>query len=118
MNHEQFGRFTGQTLRLEPPAFGPDGALVDDDWTVVGVDRASRSATPRNLTRGGEIVVGFDHVRGYDADPARGHGFGFLNMLCQIRIVRDAAISGRPIPARPGVVAAPELHPCQDSLGD
>ena len=98
-------------MRLEPPAFGPDGAPVDDDWTVANVDRAGGSATLRNLTRGGEIVVGFDHVRGYDTDPARGQGFGFLNMLWQIRIARDGSISGRPIPVRPGVVAAPEFRP-------
>ncbi len=111
MNHEQFGRCAGQTLRLEPPAFGPDSAPVDDDWTVANVDRAGGSATLRNLTRGGEIVVGFDHVRGYDTDPARGQGFGFLNVLWQIRIARDGSMSGRPIPVRPGVVAAPEFRP-------
>lgn len=111
MNHEQFGRCEGQTLRLEPPALGADGLPVDDDWTVANVDRAARSATLRNLTRGGEVVVGFDHVRSYDTDPARGRNFGFLNMLWQIRITRDGSISGRPIPVRPGMVAAPEFHP-------
>ncbi|MGH9347908.1 MAG: hypothetical protein ACRD26_11660 [Vicinamibacterales bacterium] len=55
--------------------------------------------------------MGFDHVRSYDTDPARGQGFGFLNMLWQIRIARDGSISGRPIPARPGVAPGPELHP-------
>jgi hypothetical protein len=111
MNHEQFGRCAGQTLRLEPPAVGPDGAPIDDDWTVANVDPAGGSATLRNLTRGGEVVVGFDHVRGYDTDPARGQGFGFLNMLWQIRIARDGSITGRPIPARPGVAPGPDFHP-------
>jgi hypothetical protein len=111
MNHEQFGRCAGQTLRLEPPAVGPDGAPIDDDWTVANVDRAGGSATLRNLTRGGEIVVGFDHVMGYDTDPARGQGFGFLNMLWQIRIARDGSITGRPIPARAGVAPGPDFLP-------
>lgn len=97
MNHEQFGRCAGQTLRLEPPAVGPDGAPIDDDWTVANVHLAGGSATLRNLTRGGEVIVGFDHVRGYDTDPARGQGFGFLNMLWQIRIASDGSITGRPI---------------------
>jgi hypothetical protein len=111
MNHEQFGRCAGQALRLEPPALGADGVPVDDDWTVATVNRASGSATLRNLTRGGDVVVGFDHVRSYDTDPARGQGFGFLNTLWQIRIARDGSISGRPIPVRPGVAPAPEFHP-------
>lgn len=111
MNHEQFGRCAGQTLRLEPPAIGPDGAPVDDDWTVANVDRGAGAATLRNLTRGGAVVIGFDHVRSYDTDPARGQGFGFLNMLWQIRIARDGAIDGRPIPVRPGVVPGPQFNP-------
>lgn len=99
----------GADLRLEPPAVGPDGAPNRRRLDVTNVDRAGGSATLRNLTRGGEVVVGCDHVRGYDTDPARGQGFGFLNMLWQIRIARDGSITGRPIPARPGVAPGPDF---------
>lgn len=111
MNHDQFRRCIGQTLRLEPQAIGPANRPVDDDWTVTEVDQPNRSATLRNLTRGGDVVVGFDHVRGYDTDPARGQNFGFLTMLSQIRIGRDGTITGRPIAPRPGAAPAPELNP-------
>jgi hypothetical protein len=111
MNHDQFRRCIGQRLRLEPQALGPDGREVDDDWAVTGVDQPNRSATLRNLTRGGDIVVGFDHVMGYDSDPARGQNFGFLTMLSRIRIAPDGAITGRPIPPRGGVAPAPEFNP-------
>ena len=81
MNHEQFKKCIGQTLRLEPAAIGPDGRPTDDDWEVVESDDSRKAATLHNRTRGGEAVVGFDHVKNYDSDPARGTGFGFLNML-------------------------------------
>jgi hypothetical protein len=81
MNHDQFKKCVGQTLRLEPPAIGPDGRPTDDDWEVVGADDARKAATLRNRTRGGEVIVGFDHVKNYDSDPARGGKCGFLNML-------------------------------------
>jgi hypothetical protein len=111
MNQDQFRRCIGQTLRLEPRAIGPDDRPVDDDWTVVDVDAQRKAATLRNLTRGGELIVGFDHVKGYDSDPARGDGFGFLNMLWQVRIERDGGISARPIPARASAAPGPEFDP-------
>jgi len=111
MNREYFERCMGQTLRLEPRANGPDGLPVDDDWTVANIDRAAQSATLRNVTRGGEVVVGFDHVRGYETDPARGQGFGFLSMLHQITIDRDGRITGRPLPVRPGAAPEPQFNP-------
>jgi len=79
MNHDQFRRCVDQILRLEPVAFGPDGRPIDDDWGVVAVDADRKAATLRNLTRGGELVIGFDHVKNDDSDPARGDGYGFLS---------------------------------------
>src|SRR6058998_1499188 len=109
MNHDQFRRCIGQRLRLEPRAIGPNDRPVDDDWTVVDVNAQRKAATLRNLTRGGELTVGFDHVRGYDTDPARGDSFGFLNMLWQVRIERDGGVNARPIPARASAAPAPEF---------
>lgn len=111
MNHEQFRRCVGQRLRLEPPAVGPDGRTVDDDWDILTIDARLGAATLRNLSRGGELVIGFDAVKNYDTDPARGAGHGFLNMLWQVRIARDGSITARPIPARPAADQAPEFHP-------
>lgn len=111
MNHDQFRRCIGQKLRLEPRAIGPDDRPVDDDWTVVDVDAEHKTATLENLTRGGRLIVGFDHVRGYDTDPARGEGCGFLNMLWQVRIDREGNTSARPIAVRPAVPPAPEFRP-------
>ncbi len=110
MNFEQFRRCIGQRLRLEPPAIGPEGRTVDDDWDVVSVDAALDAATLRNLTRGGELVIGLDAIKNYDRDPARGVGHGFLNMLWQVRIARDGGITARPIPARPPAEQSPEFR--------
>jgi hypothetical protein len=118
MNHDQFKKCVGQTLRLEPAAIGPDGRPTDDDWEVVGADDARKTATLRNRTRGGEVIVGFDHVKNYDSDAARGDKFGFLNMLWQLRIGRDGAITARPIPARPAAAPRPEFHPLIVNDGD
>jgi hypothetical protein len=111
MNHEQFRKCIGQTLRLEPRAIGPDDRHSDDDWSVVDVDESRKVATIRNLTRGGDLVVGFDHVKNYDTDRARGARHGFLNMLWQVRIDGNRSISARPIPARPSAPPDPEFHP-------
>ena len=43
--------------------------------------------------------------------PARGDKCGFLNMLWQLRIGRDGAITARPIPARAAAAPRPEFHP-------
>lgn len=110
MNHDQFGRCMGQRLRLEPAAIGPGGRRVDDEWEIAGIDAASKSATLRNLTQGGEVVIGFDHVKSYDSDPANGPGRGFLTMVWQLRIARDGSISGRPIAPRQSE-PAPDLDP-------
>jgi hypothetical protein len=110
MDHAQFRKCIGQRLRLEPPAIGPEGRTVDDDWGVMSVDPALDAATIRNLTRGGDLTIGFDAVKNYDRDPARGEGHGFLNMLWQVRIARDGGITARPIPARPAAEQRPELH--------
>jgi hypothetical protein len=120
MNHDQFRNCIGQTLRLQPAAFGPDGRAVDDDWTVVDSDPQRKAATLRNLTRGGDVVVGFDHVKNYDTDPARGDRHGFLNMLWQVRIDRDGRITGGPIPARAAAPPTPEFDPLivNDGEGD
>jgi hypothetical protein len=107
-----------QTLRLEPAAIGPDGRPVDDDWTVVALDGDRKTATLRNLTRRGELVIGFDHVKNYDTDPARGDGHGFLNMLWQVRIDRDGRSTGRPIPARAAEPRASEFHPLAVNDGE
>lgn len=77
----------------------------------MAVDGDRKAATLRNLTRGGELVIGFDHVKNYDTDPARGDGHGFLNMLWQVRLGRDGRITGRPIPARAAEAPASEFHP-------
>jgi hypothetical protein len=111
MNHEYFRNCVGQRLRLEPPAIGPEGRTVDDDWGVVAIDVALGAATLRHLTRGSEVVIGFDAVKNYDKDPARGPGHGFLNMLWQVRIAPDGTISARPIPARPAAEQAPQFNP-------
>lgn len=111
MNHDQFKKCVGQMLRLEPPAIGPDGRPTDDDWEVVEADDARKAATLRNRTRGAEVIVGFDHVKNYDSDPARGDKCGFLNMLWQLRIGRDGVITARPIPARAAAAPGPEFHP-------
>lgn len=101
----------GQRLRLEPAAFGPNGRRFDDEWEIAGIDVAAKSARLRNLTRGGEVVIGFDHVKNYDSDPAKGPGRGFLTMVWQLRIADDGSISGRPIAPRESEPAAPEFHP-------
>ena len=111
MNHDQFKKCIGQTLRLEPRAIGPDDRPVDDEWSVVDVNESRKMATMRNLTRGGDLVVGFDQVKGYDTDPARGEACGFLSMLWQVRVERDGSITARPIPARPGAPPAPGFDP-------
>jgi hypothetical protein len=111
MNHDHFKKCIDQTLRLEPAAVGPDGRPADDDWGVVALDAERKTATLRNLTRGGELVIGFDHVKNYDTDPARGDRHGFLNMLWQVRMDREGGISARPIPARAAEAPAPEFHP-------
>ena len=76
-------------VTARPRAIGPDDRPVDDDWTVVDAYPQRKIARLRNLTRGGEVIVGFDHVKNYDTDPARGEGHGFLNMLWQVRSERD-----------------------------
>lgn len=111
MNHDQFRKCTDQRLRLEPAALGADGRAADDDWGVVAVDGDRKTATLRNLTRGGELVIGFDHVKNYDTDPARGNGHGFLNMLWQVRTDREGRITARPIPARAAAARDPEFQP-------
>src|SRR2546430_9519392 len=118
MNHDQFKRCIDQTLRLEPAAIGPNGRPVDDDWRIVAVNADGKAATLRNLTRGRELVIGFDHVKNYDTDPARGAGHGFLNMLWQVRIDREGRITGRPIPARAAEAPAPEFQPLVVNDGD
>lgn len=98
MNHDQFKKCICQTLRLESPAIGPDGRPTDDDWEVVGEDDARKAATLRNRARGGEVIVGFDHVKNYDSGPARGDKVSFLNEFWQIPSGRDGAITATPDP--------------------
>ena len=50
MNHDQFKKCVGQTLRLEPPAIGPDGRPTDDAWEVVGVDDELAERVPCRQT--------------------------------------------------------------------
>jgi hypothetical protein len=111
MKHDQFLKCVDQRLRLEPAAIGPNGQPLDDDWTIADPDASHKSATLRNLIRGGEVVIGFDHVKNYDTDPARGADFGFLNMLWQVRIDREGGITSRPIPARAPAPQVPKFRP-------
>lgn len=71
VKHDQFKKCVGQTLRLEPPAVGPRGQPLDDDWTVE-LDPTREAATLTSSTRGGSVIVGFDHIHSYTSDQPTG----------------------------------------------
>lgn len=106
MNRDQFKKCIGQTLRLQPPAIGLQGETRDDDWTVQP-NPVEDEATLTNVTRGGSVVVGFDHVHSYMTDRARGKTFGFLQMHSQVRIAGIGTITAVPLsPRQTGPVTA------------
>ena len=69
MNRQQLKKTEGQRVRLQLPATGPRGEVLDDDWIVRRVtdDAVELVHTERNAV----TAVGLDHVSSYFSDATR-----------------------------------------------
>ncbi len=106
MKREQFKQETiGQLVRLRPPAQGPGGEELDEDWRVVGLRDDAVQLVIEG--RGTQALLGLDHIFNYFSYPARTgpQRSGFLQLHSQVRIGQDGGVTVEPL-LQPGVAAA------------
>ena len=99
MKREQFKKETiGELVRLRPPAQGPGGEELDEDWRVVELrDEAVQLV---NEGRGTEALLGLEHIFNYFSYPARtanAQRSGFLQLHSQVRIGADGRVTVEPL---------------------
>jgi len=109
MNKEQARKLAGQIVRLQPVA-RRSGRPVDDEWFVVAV--AEESVTIQHVETKSVAVVGLDGIFSYFTDPSRTtptQKCGFLQLLVQVDIAADDAVSVTPLP--PPRATGPTVNP-------
>lgn len=90
MNKNELKKNLGHSVKLRPMAKrfagGPEGPQlppVDDEWMIQGIDQQGVRIS-RNNTH--SLVLGFDHIREFTTDPARGGRDGILILKSQVSI--------------------------------
>ncbi len=109
MNKSQAAKLVGQRVRLQPVARHA-GLAVDDDWFVAAV--ADESVTIRHAETKSVAVVGLDGIYSYFTDPSHTtptQKCGFLQLLVQVDIAADGAVSVTPLP--PPRATGPTVNP-------
>jgi hypothetical protein len=99
MNRQQLKKTEGQYVRLQPPAVGPRGEEVDEDWLVREVKDDVIELL--NTQRGVVAAIGFDHIFNYFSDGTRGNAhqrYGFLQLHSQVRIGNAYMARVEPLP--------------------
>lgn len=103
MNKAMLGRSKGQTVRLQPPAIGAYGGILDEDWVISDV--SDDVVTLQHVRTGHHLRLGHDSIYSYQVDahgqqsPEAKRGFLIIRMRI---VVGDQGISVTPFPP-PGI---------------
>src|SRR5437867_868575 len=92
MNRQQLKKTEGQYVRLPPPAVGPRGEEVDEDWLVREV--RDDVIELQNTQRGVVAAIGFDHIFNYFSDGTRGNAhqrYGLSRSKCTAQALLNPA---------------------------
>lgn len=111
MNKSQLPKLVGSTVRIQPVAIGPSGALVDDDWLIADVN--SDMVVLQHVGSNVVARIGFDAIYSYLSDA---HGRrtpdenrGFLQLVMQITRRQDGTVTV--VPTYP-----PRITPTAESM--
>jgi hypothetical protein len=101
MNRDQALKLVGHYVQIEPPAEGPTGRPLRDDWRIVDLSDVAKLENTRTRVT---VFIGLDGIYSYVPDPPRSTAtetHGVLQLHVVVSIAADGVVSLTSLPPPP-----------------